>query len=370
MKSAYRSVGTMKLFAIFLFCCAAVAYAGDELPTEPRRLFNNGAELAADGKLDEAAEVLRQVAVMRDRTIAAQALSLLGQISASSARKHLAEKYTETSPEQRQIIFGHLQSAEQSFAESLTLQPNDNVRQHLETLRAWRHKMTGVWEKYDREQRRNAEWQERIRQLANWEEKLTEKVRPLLEEPNSPRKFQTGYETGKEQHRLAEELERLQEIPIDDEELADQWRQLPEIQKIANEAAKLLTQHRTDEALPKQKQVLDYLRTLLKKEENPQNQQNQEQNQKEEQNEQGQQKEQNQQQQQRDDESEDDGEQETEMNQPQSTPQDGGTVQEESPEEWAERLLMQVRRKEQAAKEARNQRLLLRSQPEPVEKDW
>ena len=349
---------------ISFFYCSVIAIAGEGLPTESRALFNHGAELAASKKLDEAAEVLRQAAVVRDKTVAAKALSLLGQIAASSAKQQIAENPSETLPEQRQAISEHLKSAEQAFTESLLLQPNDEVRQYLETLRAWRHNMANTWEAYDREQQRNVELQQRIRWLADWEEKLAEKVRPMLEVPNSPRKFQAGYESVKEQKRLAEELTLLQEVPLTDEELAEKWTQLPEIQKIANEAAELLARHRTEEALPKQQQVLDYLRTLLKQEENPQDQQNQdtEQNQNDQQQQQDQdQQEQNQQSQQNSESTE---------NQPQSTRQDEAGQHEESPEEKAERLLMQVRRKEQTAKELRDQLQALLMQAESVEKDW
>jgi hypothetical protein len=364
-----------RLFIVSLFLCSAAAIAKEGLPTEPRALFNHGAELAALGKLDEAVEVLRQAAVVREQTVAAKALSLLGQIAAVSAKQAVAENPAETLPEQRQTIFDHLQSAERSFAESLSLQPNEEVRQYLETLRAWRYNMTNVWEEYDREQRRNAELQQRIRWLADWEEKLTEKVRHISEEPNSPRKFQTGYEAGREQKQLAEELTMFQEIPVSDEELAEKWEQLPEIQKIADEATELLTKHRTEEALPKQQQILDYLRTLLKQEQSQQNQQNHEQSDQEQQeqnqDQNQQQQEQQNQQSQQEGEAEENGEQESEMNQPQSTRQEGETAQkEESPQEKAERLLIQVRRKEQAARELREQLRALLMQAESVEKDW
>jgi len=351
-----------KQMIISFFFCSIMAIASDGLPTESRTLFNHGAELAAAGKLDEAAEVLRQAAVVRDRTIAAKALALLGQIAASSANQQIAENPPETLPEQRQVIFEHLKSAEQSFTESLLLQPDDEVRQYLETLRVWRHNMVNIWEEYDWEQQRNAELQQRIRWLADWEEKLTENVRPVLEEPNSPRKFQAGYEAAREQKRLAEELARLQGVPLTDEELAEKWAQLPEIQKIADEAAELLTNHRAEEALPKQQHVLDYLRTLLKQEESPQNQQNQDQDQ----NNQEQQEQEQEQKQEQDQQSQQDSE--SAMNQPQSTRQE--ETREESPEEKAERLLMQVRRKEQMAKELRDQLRALLMQAEPVEKDW
>jgi hypothetical protein len=360
-----------RLSVTTLVCCTALVcgatVAGENLPTEPRSLFNLGAELAASGNFDEAVETLRQAAVVRDRTIAAQALSLLGQIAAASAKQCVAENPRETPPEQRKIIFEHLKSAEHSFAESLSLQPNDEIRQYLETLRAWRHNMTNTWEEYDREQQRNAELQKRIQWLADWEEKLTEKTRPLLEEPNSPRKFQTEYESSREQKQLADELTRLQEIPVDDEELKEKWEHLPEIQKIADEAAELLAKHRSEEALPKQQQVLDYLRSLLKQEQS-QDQQNQEQNDQEQQD-----QEQSEQLSQPNEEKQDEG-QGSEMNQPQDTQQDGrqkGAMQkEESPEEKADRLLMQVRRKEQAAKELREQIKALLMQMETVEKDW
>ena len=359
MSNVFAPLGQVAIFIIVLLCCSAA------IAEEPRTLFNHGAELAALGQFDEATEVLRQAAVVRDRAIAAQALSLLGQIAASSAREHIAENPAETLPEDRQAIFEHLQSAERSFAESLTLQSNEEIRKYLETLRAWRHNMTNVWEEYDREQRRNAELQERIRWLADWEEELTERVRPLLEEPNSPRQFQASFEAGREQRQLAEELTRLQDIPIYDEELAEQWARLPEIQNIANEAAELLTRHRTEEALPMQEQVLDYLRSLLPQEESPQEEsppdqqsQDQEQNQ-DDQEQNGQEPEQNQQQQ--------DGEQESQNNESQTSESEQHV---ESPEERAERLLMQVRRKEQAAQEVRDQIRALLRQSEPVDRDW
>jgi len=363
-----------RLLILSLFCCSAVA--GEKLPTEPRSLFNHGAELAASGNFDEAVEILRQAAVVRDRTIAAKALSLLGQIAAVSAKQCVAENPLETPPEQRNTIFDYLKSAEQSFAESLSLQPNEEIRQYLETLRAWRHNMTTAWEKYDREQQRNAELQRRIQGLADWENKLTEKVRPLLEEPDSPRKFQTGYESSREQKQFAEELTWLQEVPVEDEELTTKWDRLPEIQKIADEAAELLAKHRLEEALPKLQQVLDYLRSLLKQEQSQdqqnQDQQNQDQkhNDQEKQNQEQQQAQQQAQQPQPNEESKDNKEQEQENNQPQEARQEGAGHKEESPVEKAERLLMQVRRKEQAAKELREQIKTLLMQTGPVEKDW
>ena len=347
-----------RLIITLLLCCTAFVVAEDRLPTDPRLLFNHGAELAASGKLDEATEILRQVSVVQDRTIAAKALSLLGQIAAASAKPSIAENPMETPPQQRTAIFDHLKSAEQSFTESLSLQPNEEIRRYLETLRAWRHNMMNAWEEYDWEQLRQAELQQRIQQLADWEEKLMEKIRPTLEEPDSPRKFQTEYETSRKQKQLAEELAILQKEPIDDEELRGKWERFPEIQKMAEESAELLAKHRTEEALPKQQEVLDYLRSLLKQEPN-QEQQDQEQNEQEQQN------------QDQDQQPQDNEEQESDQNQPQSSPQEGESEQrEESPEEKAERQLMQVRRKEQAAKELREQLKTFLMQVEPVKKNW
>ena len=355
-----------------LLCFSAFTVAADRLPTNPRLLFNHGAELAASGKLDEATEILRQVAVVQDRTIAAKALSLLGQIAAASAKPNIAENPVETPPEQRKAIFEHLKSAEQSFAESLSLQPNEEIRQYLETLRAWRHNMANTWEKYDREQLRNAELQQRIQQLADWEEKLMEKVRPTLEEPDSPRKFQTEYETSREQKQLAEELAVLQKEPVDDEELREKWERFPEIQKTAEESAELLAKHHTEEALTKQQEVLDYLRSLLKQEQNQQNQEQDQENQ--EQNNQDQQQ-QNQQSQPEEPKDNKDNmrQREQEVNQPQAseqTQEESAQKKNEDAKEKAERMLMQVRRKEQAAEKRREQLRALQMQAEPVEKDW
>ena len=358
-----------RLFALSLFCCSALAVAGDA-----RSLFNHGAELATAEQFDEAVDVLRQAAVVRDRRVAAKALSLLGQLAVASAKQNISENPKETLPEQRQTIFEHLKSAEQAFAESLSLLPDEKVQQYLETLRAWRNNMTNAWEEYDREQQRNAELPQRIHWLADWEEKLSEKTRQMLEEPDSPRKFQTNYESSREQKQLAEELTLLQDVPMDDEGLKEEWNRLPEIQKMADEAAELLTNHRAEEAMQKQQQVLDYLRSLLKQNQNQdQDQQNQDQ--------------QNQEQQEQQSQSNDDpstnedngddgdkGEQNSKMNESDGLPpaeiQKESTQGEESSEERAERFLMQVRRKEQAAKELREQLRTLMMQTEPVEKDW
>jgi hypothetical protein len=343
-----------RLLAVLLFCSPAVSVAAEGLPTDARLLFNHGAELATSGKFVEATDVLRQTAVVRDKTIAAKALALLGQIAVASAKQCVSENPTETPTEQRQTIFEHLKSAEQSFAESLALQPNEEIRQYLETIRAWRHNITNVWEEYDREQRRNSELQQRIRWLADWEEKLADKVRPIVEESNSPRKFQTEYETSREQKLLANELTKLQDIPVGDEDLREKWAYLPDIQKIADESAELLANHRSDGALPKQQQVLDYLRSLLKQE---QNQQNQDQDQNEQ--EQEQQSQQQNQQQQPNDGSRENDEQKSATGQ-----------QQEDPMERVERLLRQAQRKEQAAEQRREQIKALLMQAEPVEKDW
>ncbi|MDR0328413.1 MAG: hypothetical protein LBI05_08975 [Planctomycetaceae bacterium] len=339
------------MLLIFFVCFSAVAMADD------RSLYNRGAELAASGNFDEAVEILRQVAVVRDRTIAAKALSLLGQIAAGSAKQCVAENPAETSPEQRKKVFDHIQSAEQNFSESLSLRSNTEVRRNLETLRAWRHNMANEWEEYDREQQRQKELQQQIQWLADWEEKLMGNVRPMLNEPESPRKAQSAYESAREQKKFVEELTRLEKMSINDDELKEQWEHLPEIQKTAAEATELLAKHRIEEALPKQQEVLDYLRSLLKQEQN-QDSQNQEQNEQDQQNQENQ------------EQSQEENEQQNEKNSSARNQQDETTQPEESPEEKAERQLIQVRRKEQAAKELRELVRALMMQADPVGKDW
>lgn len=354
--------------------CSAVFAASEPLPTDPRLLFNRGSELVLSGKFAEAEKILRQVAVVKDRVVAAKALTLLGQIAAASARQNVAENAAETTQEQRQNILDNLQSAEKSFAESLTLVPNDEVRQHLENIRAWRHNQVNLWENVDREQHRKTELQQRIQWLADWEKKLIENVQPEAALPNTPRKFQVGYEKSKEQKHLAEELTLLQKEPMNDETLKKQWSRLPEIQKIADESAEFLSQHRLDDALPKQQQVWDFLQTLLKQNQNQQNQ-NQEQD-KSQQQEQNDQKQQNQEPQEQPKPEESKQEQEQKMNQPQSDPQErqgqAGEAEkkEEEAKSKAEQQLLQVRRKEQAADKRREQLRARQMQWEPVEKDW
>jgi Ca-activated chloride channel family protein len=217
--------------------------------------------------------------------------------------------------------------------------------------------MANEWEEYDREQQRQNELQQQIQWLADWEEKLMENVRPMLNEPPSPLKAQSGYESAREQKKFVEELTRLEKIPVSDDELNEQWERLPEYQKMAAEATELLAKHRMEEALPKQQQVLDYLRSLLKQEQN-QDSQNQEQNEQDQQNSENQ------------EQSQEENEQQDNKNSSAMNQQDKAMQPEESPEEKAERQLIQVRRKEQEAKERREQVRALLMQADPVAKDW
>jgi hypothetical protein len=270
-----------------------------------------------------------------------------------------------------------LDKAEAHFADSLALQDRDDVRKNLEALRAWRAKTTAEREEAERVQNRSAELQKRIQTLANEQDTLASGSQSLTDEPVSPKLFQQNYESAKRQNRLAEELTYLSQVPLDaadahSEDWKAAFRQLPETQKTAESAAQDLTGGNIKEALAKQIQIRDLLHRLLEKQDNPkQEQQNQEQKNQDKSN-------QNQEKQNQEKESE--GKTQTQQNQqekPQHEQQDNQEAaateakeKADGEKERAERMLMQVRRKEQEADKRREQLKLLRQQADPVEKDW
>ncbi|MDR0521361.1 MAG: hypothetical protein LBH00_05860 [Planctomycetaceae bacterium] len=362
---------------VFLFLLIALFAGQTALAAEDRLLYNRGAELAAEGHFEEAETELRQAAAVRNRNVAAKALSLLGQIAVNRSKKLLAGKPEETASEDRQKILEQMTSAENYFTESLSLKQNEEERKYLETVRAWRNKMTADWSAFDREQNRKKELQQQIQNLADWEEQLSEKIDRAKDEADSPRKSQNCYETGKEQKVLAEELALLQKMPPDNTEMQEQWKRLPAVAQTAEEAAALLAGHQPEQALTKQREVLDYLRSLIKPQQNQQNNTDQQQNQDQKQQDQDQ-KPQDQQQQPQDqkpqkNEPQNDhqaNENRTKPEQEKEQKQMAEDQHKETAEEKAERLLKLVRRKQQQADKRREEMRAALMQNEPVNKDW
>ncbi|MDR1289851.1 MAG: tetratricopeptide repeat protein [Planctomycetaceae bacterium] len=150
----------------------------------------------------------------------------------------------------------------------------------------------------------------------------------------------------------------------------------PEIRQLAENAATLLSQNNHADALPKQKQAQKLLREILNQQnQNDQNQQNnQEQNSDQNQNNQQNQNEDNK-------ESNDQNDQKNNEQKNSQQPKSADQKQEENKNEItdaeklrqtekAERLMRQVKRKQQEANERREELKNYFLQPAPVDKDW
>jgi hypothetical protein len=186
------------------------ADAEQRAPDDLRIVFNRGAALAAAGKFDEAVETLRKSAVAKDAVIAAKSLSLLAQIAVNRVKQLLAEKPEETPPEKRLEILEQLQHAEKYYTETLALEFSESVRMNLEQIRAWRSRIQTDWESFDRSQKRTDDIAKRLQWLEDWEKNVQKSIHQTNETPDSPKKFQTFYETSQKQNQFTEELIALQ----------------------------------------------------------------------------------------------------------------------------------------------------------------
>ncbi|MDR1141959.1 MAG: hypothetical protein LBL62_09725 [Planctomycetaceae bacterium] len=244
------------------------ANAEEKSPNDLRVIFNRGAALAASGKFEEAVQTLRKSAIAKDTAIASKSLTLLGRLAVDRAKQLLNEKPEETPPEQRQNVLQQLLAAEKYYAESLTVEPSETVRMNLEQIRAWKNKIQKEWESVDRSQKRSDDIAKRLQWFEDWEGTINNSIRQTNEIPDSPKKFQTLYETAREQNKLTEEisvlqndlLETLQQPPqqkTPNDEISEQEHQkieaiiqeLKRINDLTGNVDELLRQFQSEKAL-------------------------------------------------------------------------------------------------------------------------
>lgn len=348
-------------------------------------VYNQGAALAAAGKIDDAVTALQKSAVAREENVAAASLALLAQIAVGNAQKALAENPVETEPDKRKECLNLLESAEKYYSESFSLQKTKAVANALEQIRAWRSKITAEWDDADRQKKRQNEVMERIQGIAEEQKNVNQAVEPETQTPDSPRRFQICYEKTKEQRQIAEETERVKTTLDETEaptENASPFSALPQIQQLMNEAADDLSKNRPADAFPKQQKALELLQEILKQqqEQNPEQQQNdkQEENSQKTQDEnkpENSENKENKENQEQQEQNQNEQKQEPQKDEKQTANEkDGGSNNEENSKEQerekAEQRLRQVRRRQQEADERRERVKTFLMQAEPVEKDW
>jgi hypothetical protein len=240
------------------------ANAEQKSPDDLRIIFNHGAALAASGKLDEAIQALRKSAVAKDKNIASKSLVLLGGLAVERAKQILPEKPEETPSEQRQHVLDQLLAAEKYYTESLIVEPSETVRMNLEQIRAWKNKIQTEWDSVDRSKKRSDDIAQRLQWFEDWEGTINNTIRQINEIPDSPKKFQTLYETARNQNKLTDEIsvlrnefqQTLQQKP-DGKEISEQERQgaesvlqeLEQIQNLAGNVGESLRQFQSEKAL-------------------------------------------------------------------------------------------------------------------------
>lgn len=184
-----------------------------EQPGNHRALYELGIAQAAVGKLDDAAQTLRNAALSPEQSLQILVLPILGDVEVRRALSLLTSNPAETEPTQRTQVLEYLQHAEEAYSEAVTLTPNDEkCRTNLEQIRAWRTRMTAEWQDADQaKKRQESSLPDRFRDLENWQRDIRAKTKQAQTMTASPKKYQTLYDLAKEQHRLGKEIPPLQE---------------------------------------------------------------------------------------------------------------------------------------------------------------
>jgi hypothetical protein len=253
------------------------ANAEQKSPDDLRIIFNHGTALAASGKLDEATQVLRKSAVAKEKNIASKSLALLGGLAVDHAKQLLPEKPEETPSEQRQNVLDQLLAAEKYYTESLIVESSETVRMNLEQIRAWKNKIQTEWDSVDRSKKRSDNIAQRLQWFEDWEGTINNTIRQTNEIPDSPKKFQTLYETAREQNKLIDEIsvlrnefqQTLQQKP-DGKELSEQERQgiesvlqeLEQIQRLAGNVGESLSKFQSEKALTSVRETTNRMNRL------------------------------------------------------------------------------------------------------------
>ncbi|MGL4593674.1 MAG: hypothetical protein ACRCUY_02975 [Thermoguttaceae bacterium] len=191
----------------------AFAAAEERTPNDFRVTFNRGAALAAAKKWDDAVSVLRRSAISENRDVAARSLELLGQIAVERAKSILSENPVETPDSDRNEVRELLQVAQKYYNEAIELIPNESshCRESIEQIRAWKQRIESEWRDFDRIKWRETELPERLQWLENWEEKVRSNIEKAAAEIDSPKKYQTFFETVRDQSEMRREISLLRE---------------------------------------------------------------------------------------------------------------------------------------------------------------
>ena len=197
------------------FKAAAEAFsAADEaLPNELKIAFDRGCAYAAGGEYDKAVEQFQKAAAASDHKLAGLANYNLGGVAVAQAKAKLGEKPEEAEGEARTAALEFLIQAAKHYHDALSMDgENSDARYNLETIRLWIKHIQDVWQKRDRQKRRDSmnllqylEW------LESEQRSLMQTDKELATAKPSPRQREAIRAAENAQRTLAEEIQPLKE---------------------------------------------------------------------------------------------------------------------------------------------------------------
>jgi hypothetical protein len=197
------------------FKAAAEAFsaADDALPNELKIAFDRGCAYAAGGEYDRAVEQFQKAAAASDHKLAALANYNLGGVAVTRAKTKLGEKPEEAEGDARAAALESLIQAARHYRDALSMDGgNSDARYNLETLRLWIKHIQDVWQKRDRQKRRDTmnllqylEW------LESEQRSLMQADKELGDAKPSPRQREAIRAAENAQRTLAEEIRPLKD---------------------------------------------------------------------------------------------------------------------------------------------------------------
>jgi Ca-activated chloride channel family protein len=197
------------------FKAAAEAFsaADDALPNELKIAFDRGCAYAAGGEYDKAVEQFQKAAAASDHKLAGLANYNLGGVAVARAKTKLGDKPEEAEGDARAAALESLIQAARHYRDALSMDgENSDARYNLETLRLWIKHIQDVWQKRDRQKRRDAmnllqylEW------LESEQRSLMQADKELGGAKPSPRQREAIRAAENAQRTLAEEIQLLKD---------------------------------------------------------------------------------------------------------------------------------------------------------------
>jgi hypothetical protein len=188
------------------------AKAAEQLPEDPRVVYDQACALAAQRKRAEATSLFQRAANSRDAAVATSSHYNLGCLAVDEAKELLGDQPAEAPPETRAQVGKLVGQAVAHYRDCLRGDPQHAAaRQNLEVLRLWLKHMQDVWARRDREKRRE---EMDLLQFLEWmtnEQRVLEATAKALDQlDSSPRQRQAIRQTEQAQRMLADEVEPLQ----------------------------------------------------------------------------------------------------------------------------------------------------------------